>query len=190
MGRNIQFGINPEWNLQNNQHAFRSLESYFENTLCIVWEYLSHIWDILWIYALLHSPPAKYHIVLIPTREVLRVSFQLTANRAYVSVSFPKTSPSFCTCVSVSEKVLRTFHWAILWSLLNPTLIFISSGDRSVLETVANVATSVPFVVIGLQTPRSAHSANCISSVKFSISSIIVLWLNSVSCVAQSACMT
>lgn len=30
----------------------------------------------------------------------------------------------------------------------------LSTGDRTVLETVVNVVTSVPFVLVGLQTPR------------------------------------
>ena len=133
---------------------------------------------------LLHSHPEKHCFITRNSYYYKRGTpgFYSPNSKSCLCVSqFPRQiSTSFGTFVSVSKKVLRTIYWEILRSLLNPTLIFMSSGDRSVLETVANVATSVPFVLIGLQTPRSAHSANCTSCVKFSIWSIIASWWNSI----------
>jgi hypothetical protein len=34
---------------------------------------------------------------------------------------------------------------------------YFESGDKHVGETIANVVTSLPFIVLGLQTPRQAH---------------------------------
>lgn len=34
---------------------------------------------------------------------------------------------------------------------------YLESGDKHVGETIANVVTSLPFIVLGLQTPRQAH---------------------------------
>jgi len=35
------------------------------------------------------------------------------------------------------------------------------TGDRTILETVVNVATSMPFVLVGLQTPRLVNILFC-----------------------------
>lgn len=170
-------------NIQNNQHTY---STFIQD----IWGYIMFVLRIIikeYFMNLLHSHPEKHCFITRNSYYYKRGTpgFFSPNSKSCLCVSqfLKKISTFFGTFVSVSKKVLRTIYWEILRSLLIPTLIFMSSGDRSVLETVANVATSVPFVLIGLQTPRSAHSANCASCVKFSIWSIwsiIASWWNSI----------
>lgn len=60
-------------------------------------------------------------------------------------------------------KVADTFfsykNYKCVLTIVSPVLL----GDRNLAETIANVLTSLPFVALGIRTPR--HEMHCISNI-------------------------
>lgn len=70
------------------------------------------------------------------------------------TTSMPKANPlqhpRYESFRLVSGLYLSNLEMVNLYILM----ILIMTGDQSVLETAANVATSLPFIVLGMQAPR------------------------------------